>query len=62
MQSLDRVEGGALTQQIVDSYMVQHAANPERRNRQSVAVHLMGLCASLEHGVPGGELRNLLGT
>ena len=33
-----------LIQHLVDSYAVQHAANPDRRNRQSVAVHLMSLC------------------
>ena len=61
MQAL--VGGGESTvaQRVVDSYMVQHAANPERRNRQSVAVHLMSLCASLEQQVPGEELRSLLG-
>jgi Family of unknown function (DUF5946) len=42
-----------LIQHLVDSYAVQHAANPDRRNRQSVAVHLMSLCASLEQGIPG---------
>lgn len=61
MQSLAGSDGITVAQRAVDSYMVQHAANPERRNRQSVAVHLMSLCASLEHQVPGHELRNLLG-
>jgi hypothetical protein len=46
----------------VDSYAVQHATNPDPRNRQSVAVHLMSLCAALEHGVPGVRLRVLLGS
>ena len=48
-------------QQLVDLYAVQHAANPERRNRQSVAVHLMSLCASLERGMPGVTLRRVMG-
>jgi len=62
MQSLAGGDGITIAQQVVDSYMVQHASNPERWNRQSVAVHLMSLCASLEHKVSGDELRNLLGT
>jgi Family of unknown function (DUF5946) len=51
-----------LIQYLVDSYAVQHAANPDRRNRQSVAVHLMSLCASLEQGIPGTRLRHMIGT
>jgi len=51
-----------LIQHLVDSYAVQHAANPDRRNRQSVAVHLMSLCASLEQGIPGARLRHMIGT
>jgi hypothetical protein len=51
-----------LIQHLVDSYAVQHAANPDRRNRQSVAVHLMSLCASLEQGIPGTRLRRMIGT
>ena len=56
--------GGAeatLTQRIADSYAVQHATNPDRRNRQSVAGHLMSLCASLEHDVCGTRLRRMFG-
>jgi hypothetical protein len=48
-------------QWMIDSYAVQHATNPDARNRQSVAVHLMSLCASLEHEVSGARLRQLLG-
>ena len=51
-----------LIQHLVDSYALQHAANPDRRNRQSVAVHLMSLCASLEQGIPGTRLRQMIGT
>jgi len=36
----------------VDSYAVQHPSNPDRRNCQSVAVHLISLCLLLERGVP----------
>ena len=50
-----------LTQRIVDSYAVQHATNPDRRNRQSVAGHLISLCASLEHGISGTRLRRMIG-
>jgi len=39
----------------------QHAANPDRRNRQSVAVHLMSLCW-LERGFTGRERREGLGS
>jgi hypothetical protein len=52
---------GTTAQRIVDSYAVQHATNPDRRNRQSVAGHLMSLCASLEHGVGGVQLRRMIG-
>ena len=55
-------EAPTLIQHLVDSYVVQHAANPDRRNRQSVAVHLMSLCASLEQGIPGTRLRQMIGT
>ena len=51
-----------LIQHLADSYAVQHAANPDRRNRQSVAVHLISLCASLEQGIPGARLRSMIGT
>ncbi|MBV9449270.1 MAG: hypothetical protein JO345_25575 [Streptosporangiaceae bacterium] len=46
---------------LVDSYAAQHAANAERRNRQSVAVHLMSLCAALEHGRSGAWRRRAMG-
>ncbi len=54
---------GELTaaQRIVDTYAVQHATNPDRRNRQSVACHLMSLCASIEHGVSGARLPIMIG-
>jgi Family of unknown function (DUF5946) len=53
--------GVDIIQRTVDSYAVQHATNTCRRNTQSVAVHLMSLCAAIEHGVPGSRLRLLLG-
>jgi hypothetical protein len=60
--SLAGDEGVNTSQQIVDAYAAQHADNHDRRNRQSVAVHLMSLCASQEHGLPGARLRSLIGS
>jgi Family of unknown function (DUF5946) len=55
-------QGIDAAQWAIDSYAVQHAANPDSRNRQSVAVHLMSLCAALEYDVAGVRLRRLLGS
>ena len=33
---------------IVDSYMASHPGSPDRRNRQSIVLHVTGLCAALE--------------
>jgi Family of unknown function (DUF5946) len=44
-----------------DAYACQHATNPDPRNRQSVAVHLMSLCATFELGLVGGRTTALLG-
>jgi hypothetical protein len=52
---------GTAAQRIVDTYAVQHATNPDRRNRQSVALHLMSLCASLEQEISGTRLRRTIG-
>jgi hypothetical protein len=41
--------------------VLQHGSDTDRRNRRSVAVHLMSLCASLQHGIRGAGLRSLLG-
>ena len=60
--SLVGPEGVTTSQQMIDAYAIQHATNDDRRNRQSVAVHLMSLCASLERGIPGIRLRHLIGT
>lgn len=36
---------------VVDAYMAQHPGDgADRRDRQSVAVHLIALCGALEHG------------
>ena len=42
---------GRLHRQSVDVYAVQHPGTDERRQRQSVALHLIGLCQWLEHDV-----------
>lgn len=52
----------AVSQHMVDAYAAQHAANDDRRNRQSVAVHLMSLCAALEHRVSGTRLPQMIGS
>lgn len=54
--------GVAIVQDLVDAYAAQHPTNPDRRNRQSVAIHLMSLCAGLEHGLPGNQRRNRIGS
>ncbi len=43
---------------LVDAYAAQHPANPDRRNRPSVALHLMSLCAGIEHGLDGAGRRS----
>jgi Family of unknown function (DUF5946) len=50
---------------VVDAYMAQHPGDgSDRRDRQSVFVHLAGLCAVLEHDLPhpyvGGMRPNIL--
>jgi hypothetical protein len=44
-----------------DAYAAQHATNPDPRNRQSVAVHLMSLCATFELGLAPGATTRLMG-
>jgi hypothetical protein len=43
----------------VDAYAVQHPGVPERRTARSVAIHLVGLCLSLERGRGPIELPRL---
>ncbi len=43
----------------VDAYAVQHPGVAERRSAQSVAIHLVGLCLSLERGRGPAELPRL---
>ena len=40
---------------------VQHATSSDRRNTQSVAVHLISLCAGLERSVTRRNRRRLIG-
>ena len=42
---------GRIHRQSVDVYAVQHPGTDDRRQRQSVAIHLIGLCHWLEHGI-----------
>jgi len=58
---LVRGEGFTTIQNLVDTYAAQHASNLDRRNRRSVAVHLMSLCAGLEQGVSGKQRRSRIG-
>jgi hypothetical protein len=51
---------------VVDAYMAQHPGDGrDRRERQSVFVHLVGLCAVLEDGMPAERatqtLRSIVG-
>lgn len=47
---------------VVDAYMAQHPGDgTDRRDRQSVFVHLVGLCAVLEHRLPDSYATKLLG-
>jgi hypothetical protein len=47
---------------IVDAYMAQHPGDGgDRRDRQSVFVHLVGLCAVLERGRRSPYVTKLLG-
>jgi len=42
---------GRIHRHTVDVYTVQHPGADDRRQRQSVAIHLIGLCHWLEHGL-----------
>lgn len=42
---------GRIHRHTVDVYTVQHPGDDARRQRQSVAIHLIGLCHWLEHGL-----------
>ncbi len=53
--------GGGASQLRTDAYAAQHATNPDPRNRQSVAVHLMSLCATFVLGFEPGRTTRLIG-
>jgi hypothetical protein len=57
----DRIVDRGTVQLRTDAYASQHATNPDPRNRQSVAVHLMSLCATFEFALAPGETTALLG-
>ena len=42
---------GRVHRHTVDVYTVQHSGDDDRRQRQSVAIHLIGLCHWLEYGL-----------
>ena len=50
------VSFGRVHRHSVDVYAVQHAGIADRRQRQSVALHLVGLCHWLEHDLAGERL------
>ena len=50
---------GRFHRQSVDVYAVQHPGTDDRRQRQSVAIHLIGLCHWLEHGVEFDRLTTI---
>lgn len=52
----------AMNRMTVDAYCVQHPGLPERRQRQSVAVHLMRLCLMLERGVSNERAARIITT
>ena len=45
------IKFGRVHRQSVDVYAVQHPGTDDRRQRQSVALHLIGLCHWLEHDI-----------
>jgi CTP:molybdopterin cytidylyltransferase MocA len=47
---------GRIHRHTVDTYAVQHPGVDGRRQRQSIAVHLIGLCHWLEHGMTASQL------
>lgn len=55
-REFDQAAYGSLHRHTVDAYAAQHPDHDDRRARQSVAVHLIGLCHWLEHGMPARVL------
>jgi CTP:molybdopterin cytidylyltransferase MocA len=50
-REFENVTFGRVHRHTVDVYSVQHPGTDDRRQRQSVALHLIGLCHWLEHNV-----------
>lgn len=50
---------GRMHRHTVDVYSVQHPGTDHRRQRQSVALHLIGLCHWLEHGLETARLNEI---
>jgi len=50
-REFENVTFGRVHRHTVDVYSVQHPGTDDRRQRQSVALHLIGLCHWLEHGI-----------
>ena len=50
----------ALHQLTVDAYAAQHPGVPSRRSIQSVAVHLISLCAQLERDATPARAREII--
>ena len=55
-------EAVSIAQNLVDAYAAQHPGTDDRRNRQSVAVHLMSLCAANEAGLDAPTRRRRIGS
>ena len=53
---------GVVHRHTVDIYAVQHPGTDGRRQRQSVALHLVALCHWLEHGLTAAELNPITRT
>ena len=50
-REFENVTFGRVHRHTVDVYSVQHPGTDERRQRQSVALHLVGICHWLEHDI-----------
>jgi CTP:molybdopterin cytidylyltransferase MocA len=50
---------GRVHRHTVDVYAIQHSGTDDRRQRQSVALHLIGVCHWLEHGIEVHRLNGI---
>ncbi len=57
----DRAYYGRVHRHTVDAYAAQHPGQDGRRQRQSVALHLIGLCHWLEHDLESARLNAITG-